>query len=93
MITKKDVAKVAGLAKLHLDEAELDKYTHDLGQILTLMDKLDELDLKDIEATSHAVEVTNVFREDEAKVSQAKEKVLRDAPQSKGTLFEVPKII
>ena len=93
MITKEDVKKIAGLAKINLNDSEIERYTHDLGQMLSFVEKLDKLDLKNVEPTSHAVSVTNVFREDEAKVSVVRDKVFETSPSVEDNLFKVPKII
>ena len=93
MITKQDVTKIATLAKLSLDEKETDRFTREMADILQYVDKLNELDLKDVTATSHAVAVTNVFRTDEAKQSPVREKALKQAPETEGGLFKVPRVI
>ena len=64
MITLKEVEKIAHLSKLALSENEKQKFVTELGNILGFVEKLDQLDLKNVAATSHAVEVTNVFRDD-----------------------------
>lgn len=93
MITKDDVKKIAGLAKLDLDEKEIARSTKELGDILKYVEKLNELDLKNVEATAHAVSVTNVFREDETKPCEVREKALKEAPETEDNLFQVPRII
>ena len=93
MISKDDVKKIAGLAKLNLPDAELDRYTRELGNILNFVEKLNKLDLKGVEPTSHAVSVTNVFREDVAKISKVNEDIFAQAPSAEDNLFKVPKII
>lgn len=93
MITENDVKKIARLAKLQLSESEIRHYGEELSKILGHMDKLSELDLKDVEATSHAVDLINVFREDKMVVSEAIQDVLEHAPDHDGPYFAVPKVI
>lgn len=93
MLSIKDVEKIAGLAKLSLADTEKERLTKELGQILEFVEKLGELDLKDVEATSHAVEVTNVFRSDEVASSSVRDQALEQAPEKDGNLFRVPRII
>lgn len=93
MITKSDVQKIAGLAKLNLGEEDLERYTRELGNILGFVEKLNELKLDNVEATSHAVSLTNVFREDETKKSSTQTGAFSAAPAMEGNLFRVPKVI
>jgi len=93
MISQKDVEKIASLAKLSLSDKEKTRLTKELGQILQFVEKLDELDLKNVKATAHAVEITNVFRDDEASPSLVLDKALEEAPEKDGTLFRVPRVI
>lgn len=93
MLLKEDVKKIAGLAKLKLNDEELDRYTRELGNILGFVEKLNELKLDHVEATSHAVSVTNVFREDTARKSTIQAKTFSRAPDMEGNLFKVPRII
>ncbi len=93
MITKKDIQKIAGLAKLNLSDEEMDRYTRELGNILGFVEKLDKLDLTGVAATSHAVAVTNVFREDKAVDSGIQADVFEKAPSVEDNLFKVPRVI
>ncbi|MBI4411367.1 MAG: Asp-tRNA(Asn)/Glu-tRNA(Gln) amidotransferase subunit GatC [Deltaproteobacteria bacterium] len=93
MITREDVTKIAKLAKLSLDEKETERFAREMTDILQYVEKLNKLDLKDIEATSHAVSVTNVFREDEAKQSPVRDKALEQAPSAEQNMFRVPRVI
>lgn len=92
-ITKEEVAHVGRLARLHLEEGAVDLYTKQLGDILAYIDTLNRLDTEDVAATSHAISVTNAFREDEVKPSIAVESALKNAPEQEDASFIVPKII
>jgi aspartyl/glutamyl-tRNA(Asn/Gln) amidotransferase, C subunit len=93
MIPKETVLKIADLARLQLSESELDKYTDQLNQILGHVEKLNELDTRDIVATSHAVEVPNPMRADQVVPSSVIEKVLEISPDHEETFFKVPKVL
>ncbi len=88
-----DVQKIAKLAKLALSDKDKDRYAKELGEIIHFVEKLNELKLDNIEPTSHAVEVTNVFRDDMAVVSPVSKKAFDTAPAVEDHLFVVPKII
>lgn len=92
-ITKKDVEYVAKLARLALTEEEKDKFCNQLNQILLYMEKLNELDTKDVPPTSHVLPLKNVWREDEVKpFSQVKE-IVENAPEREANYFKVKKVI
>lgn len=92
-VSKKDVEYIANLAKLKFSEKELENLIHDMNEILTYVEKLKELDTKNVEPLSHPVENSNVFRNDETKPSIKREDALRNAPESSDEFFKVPKVI
>ena len=92
-ITLRDVEHVARLARLDLSGAEKERMRRELDSILSYIDKLRALDTTGVEPTSHAVPLTNVMRDDVEKPSLAREAMLANAPDRRGELFRVPKII
>ena len=92
-VTKKDVEKIAELAMLKFTEEELENFTPQMNEILSYMDKLNELHTENVKPLSHPVELTNVFREDEMKPSISTEKALKNAPSKDENHFTVPKVI
>lgn len=90
---KIDVAYVAHLARLYLTEEEVRTFQGQLDHIVGYVKKIDELDLTNVEPTSHAVTVQNVFREDVVKPGLAVEQVMANAPVKVGDQFQVPKIV
>ncbi|MGV8073297.1 MAG: Asp-tRNA(Asn)/Glu-tRNA(Gln) amidotransferase subunit GatC [Syntrophobacteraceae bacterium] len=92
-ISRDEVRHVANLARLELSEQEEMRMTEQMNQILTYMDKLNELDTTNIPATTHAIQLQNVFRADEARPSLDRKNVLANAPDSDGKSFLVPKVI
>jgi len=93
MISRQEAEYVAHLARLEIDDAQKDKFTAQLNDILLYIDKLNELDTEGIEPMSHAIAVTNAFREDQALDSLGTEKALANAPDARGEFFRVPKVI
>jgi len=92
-LSSQKVEYVAHLARLEITEKEKDKFTAQLNDILLYIDKLNELDTKGVEPMSHAIAVTNAFREDNIVDSIGTEKSLANAPDARGELFRVPKVI
>ncbi|HOV85806.1 MAG TPA: Asp-tRNA(Asn)/Glu-tRNA(Gln) amidotransferase subunit GatC [Syntrophobacteraceae bacterium] len=92
-ITREEVRHVADLARLELSEQEESRMTEQMNQILGYMDQLNELNTEGVSPTTHAIELRNVFREDEVRESLPREQALANAPQSDGVNFLVPKVI
>jgi aspartyl-tRNA(Asn)/glutamyl-tRNA(Gln) amidotransferase subunit C len=92
-LTRDDVRKVSLLARLLLSEDELDKMTEQLGQIVGYVDQLSELDTDDVQPMAHAVELVNVFAEDEVRPSLPREDALANAPKRDDECFRVPAVL
>ncbi|BDQ02363.1 Asp-tRNA(Asn)/Glu-tRNA(Gln) amidotransferase subunit GatC [Ignavibacterium sp.] len=92
-VTKKEVEKIAELAKLKFSEEELENFTHQMNDILKYMEKLNELNTDNVEPLSHPIESTNVFRNDELKSSISTNEALKNAPLADENYFKVPKVI
>lgn len=88
-----EVMRIATLARLDLEDDEVEMLARDLGSILSYVHKLDELDTEGVEATTHAVELTTTLREDKLEPGLDVELGLRQAPERLGDGFGVPKII
>ena len=92
-ISREQVEHVAWLARLALDDDEKDRLGRELNRILESFAELQALDTEDVEPTSHAIPMSNVFREDEPGESLPREDVLSNAPDRTDTCFRVPLII
>jgi aspartyl-tRNA(Asn)/glutamyl-tRNA(Gln) amidotransferase subunit C len=88
-----DVAYVAHLARLNLNDEEVAHLQPQMEQIVGFVKKIDELDIADVEPTAHAAKVVNVLREDVPGETLDHEVVMANAPQEADGLFAVPKII
>lgn len=92
-ITIKDVEHIAKLAKLEFTDAEKEKFTHQLNQILEYVEQMNKLDTSRVEPLSHVIELSNVFRVDEVKQGVSTEEALKNAPSKTEEFFKVPKVI
>jgi aspartyl-tRNA(Asn)/glutamyl-tRNA(Gln) amidotransferase subunit C len=87
-----DVRHVAKLARLHMDDDQLITMATELDMIIESIGKISELDLADVEPTTHALEVVNVLGEDEPHVSLTPERALANAPDPADGCFRVPRM-
>lgn len=92
-LTREDVAKVAMLARLKLDAAELDAVTVQLGSILQYIEQLSELNTDDVEPMAHATDASNVFADDDLRPSLDRSDALANAPKADDECFRVPAVL
>ena len=92
-ISKEEVKKVAQLARLELNEGEIRNHAEQLEKILEYIKQLERIQTDDVPCTTRAIEVVNVFREDEKKSSDCTEELLELGPSREDQYFKVPKII
>jgi len=89
-ISRDEVLHVARLARLALTDDEVERLTSELGAILDAVGVVSELDLTEVEPTSHPLDLVNVWADDEPRPSLPLEDVLANAPETEGGLFRVP---
>ena len=92
-LTPSDVADLARLARIELTADELEHLAPQLKVILESVARVSEVAAEDIQPTSHALPLTNVFREDALRPSLPREEVLAGAPASELDRFRVPRIL
>ena len=92
-INRTDVDHVAKLARLTIEDAELDLFTEQMGAILSYVETLNALDTDQCTPTAHAVPMANAFRDDESLPSLGLEPALANAPHRTGSYFMVPAVI
>ena len=92
-ITKEEVKKVAHLARLELNENEINNHAQQLEKILDYIKQLEKIDTDDVPCTTRAIEVVNVFRKDEKKNYDSTEDLLELGPSKEDRYFKVPKIL
>ena len=92
-ITRDEVLYMAKLARLNLDQASVDKFAGQIDNILEYIDMLKQVNTDGIPPTSHAISLSNAFRDDVEKGSLDQEKALMNAPEQDNGYFIVPKVI
>jgi aspartyl-tRNA(Asn)/glutamyl-tRNA(Gln) amidotransferase subunit C len=92
-IDKETVKYVAKLSRIKLDDDKIDDFTHQLDDILSYIEKLNQLDTDNIQPTSHVLGLENVFRKDINILSLDNDLTLSNAPAKEDGHFKVPKII
>ena len=92
-IDKEEVKKVANLARLELNEDEIVHHAEQLEKILEYIKQLEMIDTDNVDCTTRAIEVINVFRKDERENSNCSEELLELGPSREDEYYKVPKII
>jgi aspartyl-tRNA(Asn)/glutamyl-tRNA(Gln) amidotransferase subunit C len=92
-LSPQQVRKVAHLSRLKLTDDQVAKFTRQLGDVLQYVEQLNSVDTTGVEPMAHAVEVHNVFRDDEQQPSLPRERALANAPRADGRFFLVPQIL
>lgn len=93
-ISSDNVRRLAQLSNLQLAENEVESLTHDIGEILTYIEQLSEIDTSQIEPTYQVTGLENVWREDVVEESSvSRETLLALAPESANNQVKVPKVL
>ncbi|MEK7134944.1 MAG: Asp-tRNA(Asn)/Glu-tRNA(Gln) amidotransferase subunit GatC [Patescibacteria group bacterium] len=97
MLTKKEVEKIAELARLELSEKEKEKFAEDLSSVLGYIQKLSEVNIEKVEPITGGTNLESVIRkDDETKCisdSPMREQILSAAPNREDDYFKVPSIL
>lgn len=93
IIDKQTIHKVADLARIAVDEKEIEALIPDMNKILTFMEKLNELDTQGVEPLIYMNKEENVWREDQVKQEISVSDGLKNAARHNESFFMVPKII
>jgi aspartyl-tRNA(Asn)/glutamyl-tRNA(Gln) amidotransferase subunit C len=89
-IDREQLRHVAHLARLELSDEELERLGPQLNDIIAAVSKVSELDLSDVPATSHPLDVVNVWAADEPQPCLTIDEVFANAPEREGNYFKVP---
>lgn len=92
-ITREDILHIAELARLELQESEIESMQKDLSSILEYVARLDDLDLSDVEPTFNILGLSQPMRSDEPHQGLESQEALENAPDSDGTFFVVPRVV
>ncbi|MGB5155961.1 Asp-tRNA(Asn)/Glu-tRNA(Gln) amidotransferase subunit GatC [Desulfobacterium sp. N47] len=92
-ITRDDIIHVADLARLDMDEESIQKFTVQIDDILKYIETLNNLDTEGVLPTSHAIVLTNAFRDDVIVQNIKRDALLENAPEDENGSFMVPKVV
>ena len=92
-IDKNQVKKVAKLSRISLDDNKIDSLSKDLDSILTFVEKLNELDTKEIKTLKSIADKTLEARNDIVDDGKIKDDILKNSPEKNEDFFIVPKVI
>ena len=88
-----DIEHLAKLARLKLTDVEKELFSKQMGTVIKYIEKLSELDTKNVEPTAHVLGLNNVFRDDAVKKPLTVQDPINDSPAHSKGHYEVPKII
>jgi len=92
-IDEGQVRHIGHLSRLDLSEEEVARFGHQLSSILDYVDQLNEVNVDGVEPSAHALEVHNVYRDDDVGKSFTTEQALSNAPEHDASFFKVPKVL
>jgi len=88
-----DVRNIAHLARLQIEEENLDEYARALSDILDLVEQMNQLDTSDVTPMAHPLDATQRLREDVVTETSQRDKFQAIAPDVEGGLYRVPRVI
>ena len=92
-LTPQDIRKIANLARLHIDENEVEQYQHDLSRILEFVEQMNQVDVGGIEPMAHPQDLAQRLRIDQVAETDQRDKFQSIAPATQDGLYLVPKVI
>ncbi len=92
-VSKDEIEKIAHLARLEVDENQIEKMSEQISNILQYIDKLKDVNVEGVKPASGAAFMQNVLREDERKESPGPKVTLANAPQRDDDFFTVPRVV
>lgn len=92
-ITRDDIIHAADLAHLEMDEESVQKFAVQIDDILKYIETLNNLNTEGVPPTSHAIVLTNAFRDDEIEQNIERDALLENAPEKENGSFVVPKVV
>lgn len=97
MLTKKEVEKIAELARLGISEEEKEKFAEDLSSVLGYVNKLSEVNVEKVEPITGGTNLESIVRKDEETkdiaIDEMKAEILNAAPSKENGYFKVPSIL
>jgi aspartyl-tRNA(Asn)/glutamyl-tRNA(Gln) amidotransferase subunit C len=92
-LTKEDVKKISELCRIELTENEIEKFQKELSVILGYVSELNQVNTDGVEEIAQVTGLENVFREDVAKQSELRDKIIQNFPDKKDTFLKIKNIL
>jgi aspartyl-tRNA(Asn)/glutamyl-tRNA(Gln) amidotransferase subunit C len=92
-VSREDILHIAELARLELKEDEIESMAEDLSAILEYIERLDDLELGELEPTSNVLGLSQPMRKDTVTANFDQDEALKNAPDTDGTFFVVPRVV
>lgn len=92
-VSKEEIKHITDLARLEIDESEIDNYILNLQDILNFANIVNNAPVENLDVTIGANEAKNVFRKDEVEVFEDNEALLANAKEKERNMFKIPKVI
>jgi aspartyl-tRNA(Asn)/glutamyl-tRNA(Gln) amidotransferase subunit C len=92
-LSREEVLKIAALARLGVNDADVEKFQEQLSNILENFEALKQVDTTDVPPTAQSIPLENVVRADETRASCTPEEVLSNAPRNEENLFRVRAVL
>ena len=92
-LTPEEIRNIAQLARLHIDESEVEHYQRDLSRILEFVEQMNRADVGEIEPMAHPQEMEQPLRPDRVNEINQRDKFQTVAPATQDGLYLVPKVI
>ena len=92
-VSKEEILHIANLARLNIEENEIEKYIENLEDILNFANIVNNAPIDGLDITIGANEAKNVFRKDEIEVFEDNSSLLQNAPTQEQNMFKIPKVI
>jgi len=92
-LTKEEVKKISKLARIELSDAEVDKFQHDLSTVLEYVAELQNVDTSGVEEIAQVTGLENVLRGDQAQLSNLRDAIIKNFPESKDGYLKIKSIL
>ncbi len=92
-IDKETIKNISKLARISLDEKQVDNLSKDLSSIIKFIEKLNKLNTDDIEPLTSIIDASLRFRKDEILEGKIREQILKNSPEKNEEFFVVPKVV
>ena len=92
-IDKETIKHISKLARISLDEKQVDNLSKDLSSIIKFIEKLNKLNTDDIKPLTSIIEASLKFRKDEILDGKIRDQILKNSPEKNEEFFVVPKVV